>query len=81
MKKVAKFQSWHSRMAAIQMCQNFGIFNLFQVDEEIKNRIKKIIIDSLCDEQLEVRVSSCITLTGFIHSNFISADSQLLVSQ
>ena len=66
-------------MAAIQMCQNFGIFNLFQVDESTRNRIKKIIMDSLCDGQLEVRLSACITLTGFIHSNFISPNEELIV--
>lgn len=76
--KVMSFSSWHSRMAAIQMSQIYGIFNLFQVDDLVRERIKKITIDSLCDEQLEVRLSACITLTGFIHSGFIEADKQLL---
>ena len=66
-------------MSAIQMCQNFGIFNLFQVDDLIKSRIKTILLDSLCDEQLEVRLSASLTLTGFIHSNFIEADDNLIV--
>jgi hypothetical protein len=67
-------------MAAIQMCQNFGIFNLFQVEESARNRIKKIITDSLCDEQLEVRLAASIALTGFIHSNFVRADQELIVN-
>ena len=77
--KVIKFKSWHSRLAAIQMLQSFGIFNLFLVNDKIKSIIKEIIINSLTDEQLEVRLSACLTLTGFIHSNFFSVDDELIV--
>ncbi len=75
---VIKYKSWHSRMGAIQMCQSFGIFNLFQVSTTIRSRIQKMIIDALCDDQLEVRLSASIALTGFIHSNFIQANDELL---
>lgn len=62
------------------MLQNFSIFNLFIVNDEIKNEIKQAVVNSLCDEQLEVRISASITLTGLIHSNFIQVDQDLLVS-
>ena len=61
------------------MLQSFGIFNLFLVNDNIKSLIKEIVISSLIDEQLEVRLSACLTLTGFIHSNFFSVDEDLIV--
>ena len=78
LKKVFEYKNWHSRLAAIQMLQNFSIFNLFIVSEETRNEIKQIAIDALCDEQLEVRISASITLTGIIHSNFIQVDNDLM---
>ena len=74
-----KYKSWHSRLAAIQMLQSFGIFNLFLVNDKMKSIIKEMIISSLVDEQLEVRLSASLTLTGYIHSNFFSVDDELLV--
>jgi proteasome activator subunit 4 len=78
LKLVIGFKSWHSRLAAIQMVQNFGVFNIFLIKDEIKTRIKEIILNSLTDEQLEVRQSACLTLTGFIHSGFIHVDQELI---
>jgi hypothetical protein len=77
--QIIEFKSWHSRLAALQMLQNFGIFNLFLVNEEMKAAVKQIVLDSLVDEQLEVRVAASLALTGFIHSNFINADQPLIV--
>ena len=71
--------SWHSRLAAIQMLQNFGIFNLFVLNDELRATIRQLIVDSLVDEQLEVRLLVSLTLTGFIHSNLIQVDQQLIV--
>jgi proteasome activator subunit 4 len=76
--KVIKFKSWHSRLAGVQMLQSFGIFNLFLVNERMKNIIREIIISTLMDEQLEVRLSASLTLTGFIHSNFFNVDENLI---
>ena len=61
------------------MLQSFGIFNLFLVNDKMKSIIKEMIISSLVDEQLEVRLSASLTLTGYIHSNFFSVDDELLV--
>ena len=49
------------------------------MNDELKTSIIKIVNDSLIDEQLEVRLSASITLTGFIHSKFIDVDDKLIV--
>jgi hypothetical protein len=61
------------------MLQNFGIFNLFLINNEIKKKLKTIIIDALTDEQLEVRISASLTFTGYIHSKVFEVDSDLIV--
>lgn len=63
----------------MQMLQNFGIFNLFLINDEVKKKLKTIIIDALTDEQLEVRISASLTLTGYIHSKVFEADQDLIV--
>lgn len=80
LRKVVKFKSWHSRLAAIQMLQNYGIFNTFLVNPSQKETIKEVIINGLVDEQLEVRLASSLALTGLIHSYFITVDDTLIVS-
>ena len=45
-----------------------------------RNEIKQIVVDLMCDEQLEVRLLSSITLSGLIHSGFIQVDQELIVS-
>lgn len=75
---IVKMKSWMSRLAGVQMLQNFGIFNLFLVETNLKSFIKNLILDSLVDEQLEVRVCASLALTALIHSNFIQVDDQLV---
>ena len=77
-KKVTQYKSWHSRLACLQMLNNYGIFNQFLVSNEKKSFIKAMIINSLVDEQLEVRTAAMLALTGFIHSNFIDVDQDLI---
>jgi hypothetical protein len=79
LKLVSKFNSWYSRLAAIQMLQNFGIFHIFLASNQIKKDIKEIVIQFLTDEQLEVRIFASLTLTGFIHSSFINVDDSIVV--
>jgi hypothetical protein len=38
-----------------------------------------MVIDSLIDEHIEVRNGACLTLTSFIHSNFIDIDQEFIV--
>lgn len=78
--KIIEYKSWHSRLAALQILQNFGIFNIFLVKENIRELVKKIVVNSLIDEQLEVRIAASLALTGFIHSHFITVDNDLIVS-
>jgi hypothetical protein len=80
-KHVTTFKSWHSRLSCIQMLNNFGIFNLFFISNEKKSLIKQILLNSLIDEQLEVRIAAMLALTGFIHSNCIQVDQELIVSK
>jgi hypothetical protein len=79
--KIIKFKCWHARLAAVQMLQNFGIFNSFLANDHMKSIIKEIILNSLVDEQLEVRLAACLTLTGFLHSGFLVVDQQLIVNK
>lgn len=59
--------------------QSFGIFNMFLVKEDVRAIVKKIVVNSLVDEQLEVRIAASLALTGFIHSHFIIVDKELIV--
>lgn len=77
---VTQLKSWHSRLAGLQIINNFGIFNQFMLPKEKKTAIKNIVLGSIVDEQLEVRIQATLALTGFIHSNFISVDQDLIVS-
>jgi hypothetical protein len=77
LKLALKFKSWHSRLASIQMIQNYGLFNLFLLSNDLKNDIKQLVVDSLCEDQLEVRLLAGLALTGFIHSNLIQVDDDL----
>jgi hypothetical protein len=77
--QVIKFDCWHSRLSAVQMLQNFGIFNLFLVSDKMKSTIKEILISSLTDEQLEIRLAACLTLTGFFHSGLLLVNEEMIV--
>ena len=61
------------------MLKNFSIFNIFILTNETKQVINKMVIDSLIDEHLEVRLGACLTLSSFIHSNFIDIDQDFIV--
>jgi hypothetical protein len=66
-------------VAGLQILKNFSIFNIFHLDDDTKLTFKQIVFDFLTDEQLEVRLSACLTLTGLIHSNFVQIDEEFLV--
>lgn len=61
------------------MLQNFGIFNLFLVNDKMKSSIKEILVSSLTDDQLEIRLAACLTLSGFFHSGLLSVNEELIV--
>ena len=60
------------------MIQNYGLFNLFLLNDDLKREIKQLVVDSLCEDQLEVRLLAGLALTGFIHSNLIRVDDDLI---
>ena len=74
-------KNWRSRLAANQMLKNLAIFNIFLLNQETKDEIKSIVLDLLCDEQLEVRLSAFVSLTSLIHSDLIQVDDVLLVNK
>ena len=67
-------------MAGLQILKNFAIFNTFQLDDEIKQSFKRSVVDLLTDDQLDVRLSACLTLTGFFHTGFVRVEQSLIVS-
>lgn len=73
-------KNWRSRVAAIQIIKNFCIFNIFLLDEETKELMRELAISLVVDENLEVRSSACLCLSGFFHSSFIDVDSDLIVT-
>lgn len=76
--QVLKSSNWHSRLAALQMIQAYGTFNLFLASEQIKISIKELLTNSLTDEQIEVRSMASVALSGFIHSYFVNVDNELV---
>lgn len=78
--KVLENENWHSKLSAINLIQSFSIFNLFHLSANNKEEIKSLITKYLIDEQLEVRLSCALTLSGFIHSSLIQVDEILIVS-
>ena len=79
--KLAVDNCWHSRIAANQMIKNFSIFNIFLLKNETKQIINKMVLDSLIDDHLEVRLCGCLTLTSFIQNNFIDIDQEFIVKK
>ena len=48
------------------------------LNDDLKREIKQLVVDSLCEDQLEVRLLAGLALTGFIHSNLIRVDDDLI---
>ncbi len=80
MLKALEFDNWHSKLAAIQILQNFGVFNLFMINDQIKKEIQEMVHTHIANEQLEIRLACSNILSGFIHSNLIQVDDDLIVS-
>lgn len=79
LKKVITLPDWRSRLTAVHMIQNIGSYNLFLINDFLRNEIMQMLVDCLCDEQLEVRLCASHTLTGFLHSNLVKVDQDLIV--
>lgn len=71
---------WQTKVSALQILRNFSVLNIFILDDEQKAAFKSIIIGSLVDENFEVRLAACLTLTAFVHSAFVHVDNDLIVN-
>lgn len=80
-RKIIGSRSWHARVAAaafIEIMVSANLFKLLTV-EKWRAEIEDIVINSLiCDERIEVRESSALTLSGMIHCEFTKLTPQLL---
>jgi len=61
---------WHCRRSGIEFIQNFVFSNMFNV-RPYAEQIHKIIFKCLFDDQIEVRILSCETLSGLYQCGFI----------
>ena len=51
------------------------------LDEASQEQMRELTLKLLVDEHLEVRLATSLTLTAFLHSNFIQTDNSLIVSE
>ncbi|CAF0997060.1 unnamed protein product [Brachionus calyciflorus] len=77
-KQVSESKYWRSKQASLQMMRNFPLYNIFIFNETDKIELKEILLNLICDENLNVRLSACVTLTYLLHSNFFSIDNNLI---
>lgn len=74
-------RSWHARVAAAAFIEIMVSSNFFKLisTEEWRKEIEDIVINYLiCDERIEVRESSSLTLSGMIHCEFTKLTPDLL---
>ncbi|XP_055880989.1 proteasome activator complex subunit 4-like isoform X3 [Biomphalaria glabrata] len=78
-KEVAGLKSWHARANILNYMQPmvFGNFFLLQGDH-YKKTIQAMLLQLLSDEQLEVREKAAVTLSGFIHCNYLELNKDML---
>ena len=80
-KKIITNHSWHARAAAAAFIEIIVSSNLFKLlsNERWQKEIEDIVINHLiCDERIEVRESSSLTLSGLIHCEFTKLTPQLI---
>ncbi|CAF1329744.1 unnamed protein product [Adineta steineri] len=67
---VCTINKWNARQAAIEFIQYFVFSNLFNI-RLYAQRLHKLVLKSLLDERLEVRLMASMTLAGFYQCSFI----------
>lgn len=80
-RRIIANHSWHARSAAAFFIEIMVSSNLFKLlsNEVWRAEIEDIVINHLiCDERIEVRESSSLTLSGMIHCEFTILDQKLL---
>nr|XP_046233652.1 proteasome activator complex subunit 4B-like [Scatophagus argus] len=79
LEEMAGSRSWHARFSVLTYLQIMVFYNLFtllSVPAEVL-RIRKLVIQLLLDEQLEVRDMAGTTLSGLLQCQFFPLDSSL----
>jgi hypothetical protein len=61
---------WHARRAAMGFIQNMIFCNLFNARFHTQ-RLRKLVIEGLFDEQYEVRITASKTLSGLYQCGYI----------
>uniref|UniRef100_A0A8C4HX75 Proteasome activator complex subunit 4 n=1 Tax=Dicentrarchus labrax TaxID=13489 RepID=A0A8C4HX75_DICLA len=79
LEEMASSRSWHARFSVLTYLQIMVFYNLFtllSVPAEVF-RIRKLVMQLLLDEQLEVRDMAGTTLSGLLQCQFFPLDSSL----
>uniref|UniRef100_A0A3Q0QYT3 Uncharacterized protein n=1 Tax=Amphilophus citrinellus TaxID=61819 RepID=A0A3Q0QYT3_AMPCI len=79
LEEMAGSRSWHARFSVLtylQIAVFYNLFTLLSVPAEVL-RIRKLVMQLLLDEQLEVRDMACTTLSGLLQCQFFPLDSSL----
>ncbi|XP_071319028.1 proteasome activator complex subunit 4B [Trachinotus anak] len=79
LEEMAGSRSWHARFSVLTYLQIMVFYNLFtllSVPAEVF-RIRKLVMQLLLDEQLEVRDMAGTTLSGLLQCQFFPLDSSL----
>ncbi|XP_042364278.1 proteasome activator complex subunit 4B [Plectropomus leopardus] len=79
LEEMAGSRSWHARFSVLTYLQIMVFYNLFtllSVPAEVL-RIRKLLMQLLLDEQLEVRDMAGTTLSGLLQCQFFPLDSSL----
>ncbi|XP_068439481.1 proteasome activator complex subunit 4B-like [Clinocottus analis] len=79
LEEMAGSRSWHARYSVLTYLQIMVFYNLFtllSVPAEVL-RIRKLVMQLLLDEQLEVRDMAGTTLSGLLQCQFFPMDSSL----
>ncbi len=71
---------WHARRAAVEFIQNMIFCNLFNA-RSYANRLHKLVLKCLFDEQFEVRTVASMTLSGFYQCGYVQVSQEDLVGQ
>ena len=76
--QVCSSPKWHARRAAIEFIQSMIFSNLFN-DRTYVERLHKLMLKCLLDEQFEVRTAASTTLSGLYQCGYIRLTSEDLV--
>ncbi|XP_037609870.1 proteasome activator complex subunit 4B-like [Sebastes umbrosus] len=79
LEEMAGNRSWHARFSVltyVQIMVFYNLFTLLSVPAEVL-RIRKLVMQLLLDEQLEVRDMAGTTLSGLLQCQFFPLDSSL----